>query len=557
MNRLIPPNTSFQNSNTSSIMKYIKLINSISIVVVFILISSCVKSEDFDFDKIKKIEWNPQIAIPLASSSLTIEDIIKKTNDSVKFEFDQQGLVTLVYKYRLFSAQPSNMFTIPPASFTFSHTLTAVEAAAINSIGSLSIPFQEDFELTPADTIRIDSLIFNKGNIAFNLSGTINNNSSISLTIPEAKKNGSPLSQTFSLLNNGLQKIDLSGYKFDLTKVAGKPSTLRLNATLNIVNSPPGSISAGKTININLSLNPESVKVISGYLGKFTLIDEATTEDITIINNVFGQSNFNFLNPYLKFTFTNSIGIPAQFRFKELRSKNTTTGQSISLIGNPGLPNPFEVLSPSYVSNLPYISTQTVSNSGTNGALNSFFNIKPDKIFFNFTSIANPKGDIAENFLRESSTFSVDVEAGLPLSGYVKNLTVQDTFDFNIDKINEVENLLLRTIIDNEMPLSASIQVYFTDAHYIKIDSLITTSDPLVIPASIVNTSTGELSSSAKKTTDYTLAKPKINKIMNAKKILVKALLNTSGSATQNIKIYNSYKMTVKLAAQVEIKKNL
>ncbi|MEK6616115.1 MAG: hypothetical protein AABZ32_08405, partial [Bacteroidota bacterium] len=83
-------------------------------IIVF-TISSCIK-DNFELDKLVKTEWNPNIAVPLVYSSLTVQDILTKG--------DQQGLIvvgsdnfcTLVYKGNLFSLLASDLLNLPNQS---------------------------------------------------------------------------------------------------------------------------------------------------------------------------------------------------------------------------------------------------------------------------------------------------------------------------------------------------------------------------------------------------------------------------------------------------------
>ena len=537
-------------SPTKSIIRFLLMLLLIPMV-------SCIKSEDFDFNKLAQLEWNPKMAVPLVSSELSIMDMIKQTGDSSNFVIDNQGFVTLVYKERLFSISPSSKFTIPTSQFSIAHTFTALEAGAINAGTPLTIPFQQEIKLTPAESIRIDSLIYGKGDLSLTITNsgtnTIANNGSIVLSIPEAKKNGVALNASFTPLANGIKSIDLSGYKFDLTKVAGKQSTFRLNATITITNSPTGSIVAGKTITFNFAQHTESIKVLSGYLGRFYLIDDKKTLNLNIFNNAFKDGVFSLVNPYMKFTFTNSIGLPIQLKFSELRGINTATGQSVSLIGTPSLPGLINIDSPAYGSNLPLITTATVS------ALKSLLDIKPNSIVYNFYSLTNYNLP-PTNFLRDTSKLNVDVEVGFPLYGHVKNFAIQDTFDFKFDNIEDIESMLIRTIIDNEFPMEARMQVYFTDANFVRLDSLVNSAvgaEQIIIPAAVVDLNTGVLSQPKNKISNFNYTKDRLKKITGTEKLLVKALINTSGNPTQDIKIYNTYKMKVKIAAQAEIKQKI
>lgn len=539
-----------------------KLFSRLLIILLLIPLASCIKSEDFDFDKLKEIEWNPTLAVPLVSSDLSIMDMIKQTGDSSNFTVDGQGFVTLVYKDRLYSINPMEKFTIPAFNNSFSHTFSVAEATALAANGSLEIDIPIEIKLTPADTIRIDSMIYAKGNFSLAVSGTVNNNGFILLNIKEAKKSGIELSRTITPISSGTTNIDLAGYKFDLTKVSGKPSTIQLNARIALVHNASNPLLAGQQITLNMTQNTESVKSVSGYLGRFYLVDDKKTININLFNNAFKIGKFNLVNPYFIFTFHNSIGLPLNLRFTQLTGESSEDGSTISLVGNPGIPNPITIQTPLYSDINPAVSTIRIDNVGTSGAISNLLNVlKPGNIIYNFYSLTNPSGDVSENFLRDNSKLDIDVEFGLPLHGSVENFAIQDTFDFKFDNIDEIESLLFRTYIENEFPLEAKMQVVFTDANFVRLDSLVTSNIPaeqIIIPAGEVNLTTGILTKAKTKTTDFIYPKARITKITGAEKILVKAVLNTTGaSSNTNIKIYDTYKMKVKLAAQAEIKKKI
>ncbi len=534
-------------------MNRIKVTNvATALILLLIPLVGCIKSEDFNFSKMKDIEWNPNLAVPLVSSDLTIMDMIKQTGDSSNFVIDNDNFVTLVYKDRLYSVRPMESFVIPQQSFSFSHTLSSAEITALQSAGSLSIPFQQDITLTPADTIRVDSLTYNTELITLIVNSSFNNSGSLTFTIPDAKKDGNSAQGGINPIASGNTVVDLSGYTFDLTKVPGKPSTIRLNATLTINNDP--GIQAGDNISFTFLQNSGDVNVVSGYLGRFYLFNDTQKAYINLFNNAFPDGDFSLVDPYFIFTFTNSIGLPVRLSVAELKGTSATTGQSLDLAGNPGIPNPIAIASPDY--NDPEqnkVTTLVVDSTGTSGAISSFINLlKPGSIEYMFDAMTNPNGEVSENFLRDSSRFNIDVEFGLPLYGRVANFAIQDTFDFKVDKIDQVEQLLLRTYVVNEFPMEAKVQVYFTDASYNKLDSLVT-DNSIIVPAGNVNLTTGAVTSPTEKVNIYSYDKARIDKIVGAEKILVKAVMNTSGSGSQNVKIYSNYRLQLKLAAQAQL----
>ena len=541
-------------------MNYTKHAIHFFLLMLLIPLAGCIKSEDFDFNKIQKMEWNPTIAVPLVSSNLTIMDMIRQMNDSSSFVIDDKGFVTLVYKDRLFSVSPASAFTIPTDSFALSHTFTQAEIATITDFGSLTIPYEQNIKLTPADSIRIDSLIYGTGDLTLTMSGTVTNNGSIAFSIPEAKKNGIPFSTTFTPLVNGSKTIDLSGYKFDLTKVPNKPSTFRLSATLTITNTAADPVVKDDWISFKIAQHTKSIQVLSGYLGQVLLKTDSKSTDINLFNNTMTVGDFILVNPYFIFTFHNSIGLPVNLRFTEIKGKSKDDLlPSVNLIGNPGIPDPIDILSPSYADADPVkVTTVRIDNVGTDGAISRLLNLlKPGNFIYSFKSTANPYGEQTENFLRDSGKLDLDVEFGLPFYGLVKDFVVQDTAAFKFDSIDEVESVIFRTIIDNEFPIEAGMQIYFTDENYTRLDSLVNSGDQVIIPPADVDLNTGELIKAEQKMNFFSYSRNRIENILSAKKILIKAKLNTSGLATQNIKIYNYYKLKVKLAAEIEIKKKI
>jgi hypothetical protein len=522
-----------------------------ALILLLIPLSGCIKSEDFDFSKMEDIEWNPNLAVPLVSSNLTIMDIIKQTGDSSNFVVDNNNFVTLVYKDRLFSVRPMESFAIPQQSFVLSHTFTTLEANTLQS-SPISISFQQDITLTPADTIRIDSLTYTLGSMNISVSAPFTNSGSFTFSMADAKKGGTSLQGGINPIASGTSVVDLSGYTFNLTKVSGKPSTIRLNATLAL--NSDQNIHAGDNISFSFVQSSGNVKVASGYFGRFYLFSGTQKEYINLFNNAFSTGEFDLVNPYFNFTFTNSLGLPIRLGIGELKGTSSSSGQSLDLAGNSGIPNPIAITSPAYNDiNQNMVTTLRVDNTATGGAISTFINLlKPGTIEYMFNAMTNPNGAVSENFLRDSSRFNIDVEFGLPLYGKVANFAVQDTFDFTVDNIDQVQQLLIRSDIINEFPMDAKMQIFFTDDSYHVLDSLVT-DNTVIVQAGDVNLTTGAVTKATEKISTFNYDKARINKIVGAEKILVKAVMNTSNSTSQNVKIYSNYRLQVKLAVQAQL----
>ena len=85
---------------------------SLAALVFVSAITSCVK-DNFDFDKLTGTEWNPNLAVPLIYSSLSIADMLAKQETQGLVTVDADNFCTLVYKSNLFSLVAGELIEIP------------------------------------------------------------------------------------------------------------------------------------------------------------------------------------------------------------------------------------------------------------------------------------------------------------------------------------------------------------------------------------------------------------------------------------------------------------
>lgn len=102
------------------------------ILTVILSFQSCVK-EKIDVTKSGNSSINPQYAGALVYSSLTLADIMKKTNNNGQIVADSTGFLTLVYKGNLFSLPAAQLATIPAQSpVSGNYALSNADVTAIN-----------------------------------------------------------------------------------------------------------------------------------------------------------------------------------------------------------------------------------------------------------------------------------------------------------------------------------------------------------------------------------------------------------------------------------------
>jgi len=545
--------------------RYIKsiLIGFIVVVLSSLLLTACLK-DNFNFKKLAQTEWDPNVAIPLIYSSLTMNDILVKSKSDSVVQVDANNFITLVYKGQYLSLKASDVFIIPDQPFSESYNLDAGGVTALTSVPpgqtystsyTDTLNFDPNSPATPAQSrIVIDSISFKSGNWAVSFASLINDNVQIRMSIPKAKQNGVSFAQTFSINSMGTTNgsYNLSGYTFDLS--AGGGNKIAVNYTVTITNS--GNPVSPSQININQTFSTLAFKKIFGYLGQQTL----SAGNDTIQFNIFQSStsgSFTLANPSMHVTIQNSYGIPISATLSTFK----VSGNSGSM-GVTGAPNPLPIASPTVSQMGQYLTTSfslspnsmnLVNNAPTSSNIKAAVNSQPKYLVYDIAATSNPLGPPALNFVLDTSTIKVNMEVDLPLEGTASGFSFQDTLNFTFPSLNNVQSLLLRSNITNGFPIDLGIQIYFTDANLNKIDSLVT-GNRIIAPSAIVNSGSGMVTSPTNKITDLTFNQARINKLTNVSKLLVVASASTYNGGMTSVKFYSTYHLDVKLGAQAQLK---
>jgi hypothetical protein len=150
------------------------------------------------------------------------------------------------------------------------------------------------------------------------------------------------------------------------------------------------------------------------------------------------------------------------------------------------------------------------------------------------------------------------MKAEIPLYGRASGIVMTDTFalDLSDAKDTDIESGALRAKITNQLPLDAFLQLYLADENYVIIDSLFTTAQTAIVKASTVDAA-GKLVTPGVSDQTIDISKVKLDKIFDAKKIIVKARMNTSKDATGNqvdVQFKAAYKMNVVFGLKVKLK---
>lgn len=531
------------------------------IATIVITIPACVK-DNFEFDKIVKTEWNPDIAVPLVYSSLTVQNILTKNDKNGIIVVGSDKFCTLIYKGNLFSLVASDLIKIPnqtpPAYSAF---LTPVQIASFTTNGTVTGSYSQTINFdsgTNTPKPKIDSMIFKAGSIDITLNSDFKYSGQILIKIPGAKKNGVIFSKTLPITYSGSPvtisaTYDLAGYHFDMTNGGGNFNQFVIDYDITLTGSglPP---TTSDVITISQSMHDMTFDRIFGDIGQQSLSPDKDTVEISIFKNSIGTGLFTLVDPKVKVVISNSYGVPISATISQLAGYNPGSS-SYPITGSP---NPLPILSPNF-SQIGQTLTDSYTLDKNNSNIVSVVNNTPKYLIYNINSLSNPGGTPTNNnFVIDTSRFKVDMELELPLWGTAKDFVLFDTIPFEIEQeiTDEVESVLLRTYNSNGFPIDFDMQVYFIDSSKVRIDSLVIPNQ-LILQSAQVNLSTGFVTSPTQKTYDATMSQARFKNLQKAKNMVVKASASTTNGGTTDVKIYSDYRLEVKFGLQVKIRKKI
>ncbi len=528
----------------------------IALIFVFTT-TSCVK-DNFELDKLAGIEWNPNWAIPLVYSSLSIEDMLVKKDSQGLIVIDADNFCTLMYRSNLFSLIAADLIDIPnnqPSPLIAS--LDAGQVSALGLAGTVTVPFSQTITFdSGVNGPKVDSMFFKAGSIDVSLNSDFQYSGQIKIILPGAKKNGVVFTKIIPFTYSGSTPVisnasyDLTGYDFDMTN--GGTAFNEFIANFEVTLSGSGNpVTTSNQIVLNLNLNNMKFDKIFGDIGQMSISPDVDTIDISVFKNVLGTANFSLADPRIKVWISNSYGVPIDASLSQFEGYTPGTG-TFPITGSP---NPLPIQSPNF-SQIGQVLTDSFTLNNSNSNFATVINNTPKFLIYKINSLTNPAGGTTHNnFVIDTSRLKVDMEVELPLYGTASNFVLMDTISFEISETlpDEVESALIRTFNSNGFPFDVDMQVYFVDSLYTKLDSLVIPNQ-LILQSATVNPGTGIVTSPSQTTYDAVLTKPRLDNLGGSKYLLIKAIANTFNNGTTNVKIYSNYKIDFKLGLKVQVK---
>ena len=526
----------------------------------FMFFSGCVKDIKELTEKIEKTNgavWDPEIAIPLVNTSLTLSNIIKQTNSSY-IKTDAENVVMIAYRGELFSQMASDFIRIDNQSYTKEFVLSSSQQTYLENNGSISLQFTDFMDYASGD-IEIDSMILKVCNNQLRIQSDFEHDVEFTYTFPEVTKNGIPLSVKLDGKYNNTpvdvaQSINMAGYKFIMTSGPKTFNQIKVNIDMKITKVGNNPINSNDKVKATIFMFYNDYKVLYGYVGQDNFMIDIDTLKLDVLDKLKGGS-FTLDDPRFKLLMHNSLGVPVKADVTALKGYSSTGG-TINLTG---VPNPLPIPVPTYFQVGQTISDSIVLNKNTSN-IATIINSRPSQFIYGVDVTANPAGRSVRNFVVDTSKLTVEVDVEIPLNGTASNITLEEErdIDFNLgDETEYLNKVLLRLVLTNGFPIGVDMQVYLQDSNKVIIDSVLVKSDGF-LPAAPVNFATGRVISPSKNVIDVEFNKDRINHLNRTTSIKIKGVINTTknNGNPSPVKIYADYGLGVKLGVQAKIKFN-
>jgi hypothetical protein len=289
-----------------------------------------------------------------------------------------------------------------------------------------------------------------------------------------------------------------------------------------------------------------------GTIIQKTAIIDPTSYDLnihSILSHISGD--FKFLNPSIKFNYTNSFPDPIMINLNVSgQGKDKTIPLNLA---------PFTLITPNIPTQQEITASYVIDK--TNSNIQNFISLPPEKLNFSGTAILtySAKSSLPGDNISGPNHLLGSLEVDLPMELTINNLQFTDTADnFMKDNSMKTEDFqFLRVDIKaiNGFPLGVSLKMSLYDSGTNSIKSTVIATDMLE-PAPVDNN--GKSSGVTETSTTVEFTREFFSFSKNADKIIFSFTLNSTGDGSRDVKIYSDYRINfnASLVVKPDIKLN-
>jgi hypothetical protein len=510
------------------------------LILLFFIINSCLK-EDFNVSKIDVKNYTPGLAFPLINANLDLNDIAAIDSSGWNLREDATKFMTLFYD-KSASFEADSFLKISSQQLLRNEVFNVDNSLPVGD--STFDSYASFLDFTSSDNDIFDLMLIKKGTITVKINSDLNMRGTMVFRLPDVTKAGNMLTRKFNYWGHDtVLNIDLDGYLITFSHI-GNLNRLSTEYDVTAYNDGLPNFSP-YFVNFDIKLENIKFSYVYGYFSSrnFDFIDQLKLSLFAGIES--GDSYFE--NPKLHLDFTNSVGIPVNLNIQTLIAHSGLKAPYD--INITGLPNPISIASPPSPGTFVKVNyLLDKSNSNIKDAIN----IVPSAFKYDVKGVTAPDA-VHQNFIFDTSKIKLDVEVEIPLYGRIKDYYLTDTFPFTLDNMDLFESLTFNLLLANGFPMESSVQLYFLDENNNMLDSL------FVLPrdnvrSALVDITTGKVTKAVSHLYTVVFDRKRLDKIINCKKMKVRASLNTSLLGQYSVKIYSNYAIDIKLSALAKLK---
>jgi hypothetical protein len=403
------------------------------ISALLITLASC--NKEFD-----RLLLEPEIAMPLFSTSTTLESLFGENTDSSQLIVSPEGDMMLVYSGRLVRRQAQEIFQAIPI---FPGIMTDTV---------LSAPF------TLENEIRIIRARFTSGNVFVQLRSDWEEDIDFILEFPDVTLNGEPLRIQTEVKYTGSLPVTISlpvnpiaGYDIDL-------SDLEVNVKYYAYRKSNGE--RVKLTSVGFIISGIQFSYLEGYFGYEIHTIDRDTIKMDIFENVI-QGNLEFSEPRVTVIVDNAFGFPMRAQVSVLKVSNETASADLE---SPFIDSGFDFAYPTLQEAGQFKTTQFFFDK-SNSNIRDIFNLYPIYLDYQIDAISNPDQIVdLIGFTTDSAFFEMGVRVELPLVGKAAGFEGDKTYDIDLSGLDKIREAELKLVAENGIPIGIEVQATLLDS---------------------------------------------------------------------------------------------
>ena len=531
--------------------------------IVFIAISSCIKKDEFDFDKLSDdIEWTPEFAVPLGKISVKTGDLLGEDNisfDNGYVMYDNDSIAHIIFNGdKLFDFEFESVVEVG----TITTPVTELDPpAALSSAGTYSGLPVNATSTSVSGTIKLDAgdlikLLEISGSTTFDIVFTndLPLPAILHLNFDNIKNNGIAVQETINIPASGeiTHSIVLDNLLIDFS--ANYPSNnIEYDVDFIIESTDETFVLDGtEKISFFTTIDGLDISEAKGDFGQQTLeIDPGILDmDISALQDFDGDVEFT--DPTMTLVFEQSMLVPFTI---DLGLQGLKPDGSIRDLE-------FNNIQPAQITDPDDLDERFISSfllTKLNSDIEEFFkNPELDQINYNPSISLNPDPvDVftSPNIIRAGSSNNVTMNIDLPIIMKLKNIEFKDTLD-DVSILQNVESASLYFKAKNGLPFEAELSsLTLLDEDYNELASIDV--QTIFSSSAIVENSAGHFS------VDTTQIISQINKvsldnsftskITDNSKIVFCITLNTSLLGTKAVAMHSYDQLEISVSVEAKI----